>query len=332
MKAYLQTCPSVGWLPDAMSLAEALDHAQDEEQFRECDTAAVMLFNQLDDTQLAVWQARQLASKVPTEARSMRRYVLPKNMTEFFSESEAGVRRGLVSLGLPLGHWNVGPIPASARLETRAPELGWEESIAKQAEDFLESHPEVFLPAADWAAAWQSVFRSDLDETDFELWETTLKHRRLEELVEDLEAGPTLERPKLPDAVARKLLIVTVPTSKRDVRAHHWRKVQPPGLAAAAAAPPAAPLTTLRWYSPDGNTEARLLLPTEGEWPARLALYERSSGEAASAYGGRTIRLAGIERTLNDRAQADFVMRELHDARQHLLLEVTGEPWDAVPD
>lgn len=63
----------------------------------------------------------------------------------------------------------------------------WKQQL-KEAEEYLADSTHVFLPAEPIASVWQSAFLPDLDETDFELWETTLKHRRLEELQEELNA------------------------------------------------------------------------------------------------------------------------------------------------
>jgi hypothetical protein len=66
------------------------------------------------------------------------------------------------------------------------------QSLAKhveQAETFLDEHPEVFRPVAPLASDLLLTFRPDLDEFDEPLWRTTVKHRALEEMLEEQEAG-----------------------------------------------------------------------------------------------------------------------------------------------
>jgi hypothetical protein len=58
------------------------------------------------------------------------------------------------------------------------------EEVAK-GEDFLRDHPDVFLGAIEIASANLARYRPDLDQVDELLWETTLKHRVLEELLEE---------------------------------------------------------------------------------------------------------------------------------------------------
>jgi hypothetical protein len=60
-----------------------------------------------------------------------------------------------------------------------------------EGEDFLRDHPEIFLGAIEIASASLARYRPDLDQVDELLWETTLKHRVLEELLEERSAGLT---------------------------------------------------------------------------------------------------------------------------------------------
>jgi hypothetical protein len=58
------------------------------------------------------------------------------------------------------------------------------------AEDFLADHPDVFLSAAIFASAMLDSYRADLHEFDEELAETSLKHRILQELIDE-QRGPS---------------------------------------------------------------------------------------------------------------------------------------------
>ena len=52
-------------------------------------------------------------------------------------------------------------------------------------EEYLADHPDVFLPAAVMASSMLDSYRHDLHEADEQLWETTLKHRSLQELIDE---------------------------------------------------------------------------------------------------------------------------------------------------
>ncbi len=56
-----------------------------------------------------------------------------------------------------------------------------------QAEEFLADNADIFLPAAVYASAMLDSYRIDLDDFDEPLWETTLKHRQLQELIDEQE-------------------------------------------------------------------------------------------------------------------------------------------------
>ncbi len=60
-----------------------------------------------------------------------------------------------------------------------------------EGEDFLQAHPDIFLGAAEAASANLGRYRSDLDQVDERLWETVVKHRVLEEMLEERDAEPT---------------------------------------------------------------------------------------------------------------------------------------------
>lgn len=218
----------------------------------------------------------------------------------------------------------------------------------EQAEEFFADHVDAFLPVAFLARAVLANCRPDLDEADPELWETTLKHRRLEELGEEMEAD--LEPVRLTDrdrqAIQAKvaqarlkvlLPIIFVQWAGRRVQAYP-RRLIPQRLLAAAAAGTELPsaLVPLRWCSPDGAVEARLHLPladvpAAGVEPVRLNLYLTASGDRAINLVGQTVHLAGIERKLDDLSRADFTVQELQDAGQDIFLGVAGEPWTPCP-
>jgi len=65
-------------------------------------------------------------------------------------------------------------------------------ALAEAAEQFVVDHPDEFLPAASLAAHMLAAYRTDLDVYDEPLWNTTLKHRALEELLEERDFGGSL--------------------------------------------------------------------------------------------------------------------------------------------
>ena len=228
-----------------------------------------------------------------------------------------------------------------------------------QNQSYFAEHTETFLPAAPLAGRWLDASREDLDEADPELWETTLKHRRLEEAAQEAEAGApplalnAMDRQALRawvdtkkaeaatyavEAAALRSLVVMVAVRGMQIQAYSRRALPPLGLGAAAAPGemPGRHRTVFTWKKSDGTDEARTLVPAgdvpaAGQEPIRLNIYNSASGEPAYPLAGRIVRLAGIERPLDSRARADFTLQELHDAGQDLLLEVDGEPWSAVP-
>ncbi len=60
-----------------------------------------------------------------------------------------------------------------------------------EGERLLREQPDIFLGAAVLASAQFGQFRNDLLEYDDRLWETTLKHQVLDELLEERDAEPT---------------------------------------------------------------------------------------------------------------------------------------------
>lgn len=56
------------------------------------------------------------------------------------------------------------------------------------AEEFFAQHVVSFLPTAHLAAAEIAAFRPDLEQADPELWLTTLKHRRLDQVRKETES------------------------------------------------------------------------------------------------------------------------------------------------
>jgi hypothetical protein len=69
--------------------------------------------------------------------------------------------------------------------DARRADLDALEGEVAEAEQFLSEHPDTLLGAAGLTSARLGRYREDLLECDERLWETTLKHRVLEELLEE---------------------------------------------------------------------------------------------------------------------------------------------------
>lgn len=285
----------IEWHERAQELDQGWDHTAQSHALQELELASLDLFSQLDADAMAVCMARRLARNSGIGA-----------------------------------DW----------LES------WSQQV-RENESFFIAHRDAFLPAATRAIAILNDCRPDLDEADPDLWATTLKCRYLEELAEELEmtALPHLnerDRQAMQDqahATRQPLRQSSLVTMVRDRLAYAY-DVLPSALLAAAGTPMdelPGNRAALVWKKPDGTIEARLLLPAAdrpvlGEERVRLNLYRTNTGEPALELADHRIRLAGIARVLDERAQADFTLRELHDARQDLVLEVDGEPWPAMSE
>jgi hypothetical protein len=231
--------------------------------------------------------------------------------------------------------------PAGASAEWLA---AWQRQV-EEAEGWFRDHVEAFLPAAPLAAATLAACRPGLED-DEALWQTVLKHRVLEEAVEEAEAEPAL--PRLSESDKRAILAKldracpngmprVIPISRQGQQLQAYsREVLPPSPIAAAPAVADLPETLpLKLFSPGRAFEARILVPTAsaaGNEVVRLNCYEVASGEAALRLARATICLAGVERRLDDRARADFTLQELRDSGEELFLEVAGETWTPEPN
>jgi len=81
--------------------------------------------------------------------------------------------------------------------------LAFDESL-QIAEDYLAENPYVFAPAAIYASSMLDAYRHDRHEFDEDLAETTLKHRSLQELIDEQENPRSL--PRLDPNVLRRMI------------------------------------------------------------------------------------------------------------------------------
>ncbi len=288
LAALPQTPEPAEWIERARNLHRAWDFAACEEVVRELERAAIMLFDELDRNSLAACMAARLA-------------------------------------------------PDGATAERLA---AWRQQ-AEEAEGWFRNHVAAFLPTALLARATLAACRSSLEE-DEALWDTVLKHRLLEEAAEELEADPPPRRLSESDKQALQAKvdrarsnglaqIVPAQWQGRQILVFSRRVLPPQLLAAAAPAGTELPeLLALRLRSPKETVEARLFLPAgvapvDGSEVIRLNCYDIATGKEVLAK--KTVSLAGIERSLDDRGRVSFTLRELCETGQDLFVIIDGEPY-----
>jgi hypothetical protein len=224
----------------------------------------------------------------------------------------------------------------------------WARQLATN-EAFFAAHLEAFLPGAWRVADFLNACRPNLDTSDPELWETTLKHRLLEEVAEESEADSVTVRlnekdrqsilmQARPNTVQKALAALLVFATWRGMQiwTYNRRALLPPTMGSAAPAADEVPRerTCLTWMKPDGTVEARMTVPTangSAAASAPLRLFLVDSGNPAVNLGQRPVRMGNLERILDARARVDFTLPELDEAGDYLVLEVDGEPWPAEP-
>lgn len=86
-------------------------------------------------------------------------------------------------------------------------------------EEYIANHRDVFLPAAVMASSMLDSYRHDLHEADEKLWETTLKHRVLQELIDEEET------PNLFPEMTREVAQILIESTRSDESAGS-RKIQ----------------------------------------------------------------------------------------------------------
>lgn len=88
--------------------------------------------------------------------------------------------------------------------------------VLHHAESYLADHPDVFLPAAVFASSMLDSYRHDLHEFDERLWETTLRHRAIQELVDEQQNPIAI--PKMNRATAQLLMDGTLVGEATELR------------------------------------------------------------------------------------------------------------------
>jgi hypothetical protein len=201
----------------------------------------------------------------------------------------------------------------------------------------FSEHLGAFLPAAPVARQTLAACRPDLDETDWELFETTLKLDELVELDEEIaDTAPAVPLSMDTVKLLQRRLAARLSIGPRPRRAPigHPADVIPAPVALAADAGTPVQYRQLRWQSPDGALEARLRLPDrwiEPDAPLPLRIFAHFARPEVPLPTGQAIQLGSCLQTLNADAACAFTLRQLFEIRSDLVLTVDGTPWLAVP-
>jgi hypothetical protein len=206
-----------------------------------------------------------------------------------------------------------------------------------RAEEFLTARVDLFVCLASDAAAVLSSARPGLEDDETELWETLLKHRRIEEARDQLEAP--LDRAAAL-AAARQPASAIQPSRAEPVGvASHghdndWSFLPETPLAMAANVPRPTVVVHLHWREPGGPHHATLAVDrADVETPLRINFYR--GGEQATEMRETAVWLAECEGEIDQDGNADFPQDCLRRARAEgraVTLRVGGErkAWERI--
>jgi hypothetical protein len=166
---------------------------------------------------------------------------------------------------------------------------------------WLADNPDRFFTAGVLIQGIGQTLRHDLVAVDADLAATADKFILLLDAIEDAEAALT---PRL--AVTR-----TVPG--RSAEAWSWMPGPMLALAADNVAHPG--LARRRWCSPDGRSQA-LLVIDRGDSSARSVRVRFRGDQGLAELAGQTAWLAGVASTIDPQGNADFALSALVAARQ----------------
>jgi hypothetical protein len=195
-----------------------------------------------------------------------------------------------------------------------------------QTEDFLAERADLFLCLAGDVAAVLSNVRAGLEDDEPELWETLLKHRRIEEARDEIERSP--DRYRLFSALPRP-----APTAA-PAGAHDWSWLPEPQYQMAADAPRAAGVAHRHWREPGGTRDATLVADL-ADWKTPLRINFRRGDEAAEDMAGQPVWLAGCPNVIDAAGNADFKQDDLIRAKEEgrpvtLLVGESRTAWEPV--
>jgi hypothetical protein len=199
-----------------------------------------------------------------------------------------------------LAVWAIGMLP---RPSLDAGTLAATRAALERADAFLAARPDLFVSLAADVADVLSCARPDLDEQEPELWETLLRHRRVEEAADELEAPP-----------GRGALLAAARPHRVRPEVPEWAWLPYPEQAMAASAPRPAGIVHCYWREPGGGAVAVLVADqADPRTPLRVNFYRGT--EPAVDLAGSPAELAGCRATIDADGNADFAQADLSRAR-----------------
>jgi hypothetical protein len=203
-----------------------------------------------------------------------------------------------------------------AEPDTDAGRLAAAREALARAEEFLAARSDVFLCLATDAAAVLSSVRPGLEEDEAGLWETLLKHRRIEEARDELEMPPAraaLLAAARQNGSSLRLADQGLDQPPRD-RDNDWSFMPEPLQMMAADAPRPAGMDHRYWREPGGPHRATLAVDrADAVTPLRLNFYR--GREQAIKLVNTPVWLAECESVIDADGNAEFPQERLRLAR-----------------
>ena len=200
---------------------------------------------------------------------------------------------------------------------------------------WLAENAELFLPAAVHVQAVGMALRPDLPEFDYGLAVTALKYLDVLRATSVAEEELALAHvPQLDPADARRLAarcqqqrLAAARVAFLSVLAVKLReRMRRVPFARAGEAGPQAPLLWWVWSSPAGDMTARLTIPPEPVADERVMLeFLDAVQQRATGLAGQTATLHGVEAAIDPSGKATFLLSQLLETGQPLVLQVGPE-------
>jgi hypothetical protein len=197
---------------------------------------------------------------------------------------------------------------------------------------WLAENAELFLPAAVHVQAVGMALRPDLPEFDYGLAVTALKYLDILRATRVAEEELALaDVPQLDPADARRLAarcqqqrVAAARVAFLSVLAVKLReRMRRVPFARAGEAGPQAPLLWWVWSSPAGDMTARLTIPPEPVADERVMLeFLDAAQQRATGVAGQTATLHGVQTIVDPSGKATFLLRQLLESDEPLLLQV----------
>ena len=209
------------------------------------------------------------------------------------------------------------------------------ESVLEPCLRWLAENAELFLPAAVHVQAVGMALRPDLPEFDYGLAVTALKYLDVLRATRVAEEELALARvPPLDPADARRLAarcqeqrLAAARVAFLSVIAVKLReRMRRVPFARAGEAGPPTPLLWWVWSSPSGDMTARLTIPPEPVADERVMLeFLDAAQQRATDVAGQAVTLHGVRTIIDPSGKATFLLSQLLETDQPLVLQVGPE-------